>query len=152
MNLSLTPELEALVQKHLATGRYASAEELVSEAVRRLDEEGAGAAARPFPSLPELRRKLETLEPRLRARGVTSLSVFGSIVHDKAGPESDIDILVTIDPETPFSLVDLVALKDDLEQQLGHPVDLATTESLDPALRDQIHANSIQLALDKAHE
>jgi antitoxin ParD1/3/4 len=38
VNVSLTPELERLVQKKVATGRYGSASEVVREALRLLEE------------------------------------------------------------------------------------------------------------------
>ena len=44
MNVSLTPELERLVQKKVATGRYGSASEVVREALRLLEEREAARA------------------------------------------------------------------------------------------------------------
>ena len=38
MNVSLTPELEALVDKKVKSGRYTSASEVVREALRLLEE------------------------------------------------------------------------------------------------------------------
>ncbi len=38
MNVSLTPELEALVQEKVASGRYASASEVVREGLRLLEQ------------------------------------------------------------------------------------------------------------------
>ena len=43
MNVSLTPELEALVQEKVATGRYASASEVVREALRLLEQRDRAA-------------------------------------------------------------------------------------------------------------
>ena len=37
--------------------------------------------------------------PRLRQRGITRLSLFGSLARDEAGPESDIDLLIETDPK-----------------------------------------------------
>lgn len=39
MNVSLTPQLEALVQSKVATGRYNSASEVIREALRLLEEQ-----------------------------------------------------------------------------------------------------------------
>lgn len=38
MNVSLTPELEKMVAERVASGRYASASEVIREALRLLDE------------------------------------------------------------------------------------------------------------------
>jgi antitoxin ParD1/3/4 len=61
MNVSLTPELEKLVNKKVESGRYTSASEVIREGLRLLEEHD------------ELRRiKLETLKREI-ARGVESL-------------------------------------------------------------------------------
>ena len=51
---------------------------------------------------------LKSLEPVLAARGVTGLSVFGSQIDGRSGPDSDIDIIVDYDPDSRFSLLDLL--------------------------------------------
>jgi antitoxin ParD1/3/4 len=61
MNVSLTPELEKLVNKKVESGRYTSASEVIREGLRLLEEHD------------ELRRiKLETLKREI-TRGVESL-------------------------------------------------------------------------------
>jgi len=49
--------------------------------------------------------------------GARDLRVFGSVSRGEAHPKSDIDILITL--ETGRSLLDIVALKQDLEDLLG---------------------------------
>lgn len=44
MNVSLTPELEKLIRRKVATGRYASTSEVVREALRLLEQRDQGAA------------------------------------------------------------------------------------------------------------
>ena len=51
---------------------------------------------------------LETLrrsEPDLRARGVRRAAVFGSVARGDGRPDSDIDILVEIDPDAHLTVV-----------------------------------------------
>lgn len=75
--------------------------------------------------------------PELRAEyAVESLAVFGSIVRDEAGPESDIDLLVTF-AQSP-SLFRVVALQDHLTNLLGRRVDLVMKTALKPRLRDRV--------------
>lgn len=45
----------------------------------------------------EALRVISENEPALRAHGVESLSLFGSVARDEAGPESDVDLLVEFD-------------------------------------------------------
>ena len=74
----------------------------------------------------------------MRQRGLTSLALFGSVVRSKARADSDIDVLVDVAPDARFSLIDLVAVKDFLEDQLGRRVDVVTKGGLEPAIRDRV--------------
>ena len=55
MNISLTPELERLVDDKVKTGRYASASEVVREGLRLLEEQDQAKQLR----LAEVRRKID---------------------------------------------------------------------------------------------
>lgn len=48
MNLSLTPELERLIQRKIASGMYANASEVVRDALRRMDERDIWGGLREF--------------------------------------------------------------------------------------------------------
>jgi uncharacterized protein len=82
--------------------------------------------------------ELAALEKPLRRRGLTSLALFGSVVRSTARPDSDIDVLVDVAPDAQFSLIDLVAVKDFLEDQLGRRVDVVARGGLEPAMRDRV--------------
>ena len=76
------------------------------------------------PGLAVRERVLEELRqaaPRLRARGITHLSLFGSMARGEAGPTSDVDLLIEVDRNSRFSLFDLVNLQDDLLGLLMRP-------------------------------
>jgi|SRR6266850_6542839 uncharacterized protein len=77
----------------------------------------------------------------IKALGATALYIFGSTARDDATPFSDLDLFVDYDPDR-FSLVELVGIKQLLEDRLGIPVDLITRDSLDPLLRDRIEASA----------
>jgi len=47
-------------------------------------------------------------------------------------------LLVDVTPGAQFSLIDLVAVKDFLEDQLGRKVDVVTKGGLKPAIRDRV--------------
>lgn len=80
---------------------------------------------------------LSRLKPELSRRfGVTRLGLFGSTVHDKSGPESDVDIVVAFDgPATSKRYFGVQFL---LEDALGHPVDLVTAKAMRPELQPYI--------------
>ena len=57
--------------------------------------------------------------PKLRGLGITRLRLFGSMARGETRPNSDVDLLVELDPESHFSLFELVGLQDDLQALLG---------------------------------
>jgi uncharacterized protein len=86
---------------------------------------------------------LKAHESMLRARGVIALALFGSVARGAVRRGSDVDILVEIDPDRPFSLVDLASLKQDLSDLLGRPADVTIGSDLRPFLRDAILAERL---------
>jgi predicted nucleotidyltransferase len=66
-----------------------------------------------------------------RRYGVRELSVFGSLLRDDFGPESDIDFLVVFgdDDHGPW-MEKLIRMEDDLRVLLGREVDLVPKESV----------------------
>ena len=81
---------------------------------------------------------------RIAARhGAGNVRVFGSVARGDAGPDSDLDLLVTM--EAGRSLLDLVAFGQDLEDALDRHVDVVTDGGLSPYLRDRILAEAVPL-------
>ena len=68
--------------------------------------------------------------------GARNVRLFGSAARGEDRAESDLDLLV--DMEEGRSLVDHVALKQDLEDLLGREIDVVTERSLHPRLRDRV--------------
>jgi predicted nucleotidyltransferase len=81
---------------------------------------------------------------RLAARhGARNVQVFGSRARDEARVDSDVDILIQLDPGR--SLLDLIAIKQDLEDLRGCVVDVVTESAIDPYLRDQALKEAVRL-------
>jgi uncharacterized protein len=72
----------------------------------------------------------------IAAHGVRALYLFGSTRRDEAGPDSDVDLF--IDYDQGFSLLDLVAVKEQIDQILGARADVTTRGGLHPILREDI--------------
>jgi|SRR4051812_37216049 len=70
------------------------------------------------------------------ANGATHVRVFGSVARGTTTPESDLDLL--IDLEAGRDLLDLVAIKQDLEDLLGYHVHLVTEAALSPYIRNEV--------------
>lgn len=79
---------------------------------------------------------LEVIERICARNDVALLRVFGPAARGEDTDESDIDPLVEF--TEPKSLLDLVGLEQEFEDALGRKVDLVTTGSLSPYLRDQV--------------
>ena len=56
---------------------------------------------------------------------VTELALFGSVLREDFGPESDIDVLVSFDPAARHTLFDMVRMEEELKALFGREVDLA---------------------------
>lgn len=62
----------------------------------------------------EVAQRLERLIPKEKllepaeSRQIVELSLFGSVLRDDFGPESDVDVLVSFAPQAPWSLWGLV--------------------------------------------
>jgi uncharacterized protein len=72
----------------------------------------------------------DALEAFCRKWRVRELSLFGSVLRDDFGPDSDVDVLVSFDEDASWSLWDLIAMQDGLAELFGRPVDLVEREGL----------------------
>lgn len=82
----------------------------------------------------------------IRELGVRRMAVFGSVVRDEAGPESDVDVLVEFEPEAHVGLFEFLSLKDHLEKVLGVPVDLGTFRSLKRGMKDRVLSEAVDVS------
>ena len=90
-------------------------------------------------------KKLRGFADALKARGATSLYLFGSTARKQAGSKSDLDLFLDYDPRSRFNAFDLVAAKRLLQRGLGVNVDLTTRNGLHPLIRKQIEAEAIRV-------
>jgi predicted nucleotidyltransferase len=72
---------------------------------------------------------------------VTEFSLFGSVVRDDFGPESDVDVMVTFAADARRSLFDIVHMEVDLLTRR------AVERSLNPIRRDSILGDAVSLEL-----
>jgi hypothetical protein len=75
--------------------------------------------------------------------GARNVRVFGSVARGEAGDTSDLDLLVEWEPGR--SLLDHVALVQDLEEVLGIKVHVGTERSLHWYARERILSEAIPL-------
>jgi predicted nucleotidyltransferase len=88
-------------------------------------------------SMEQLLRQYRADILRLAAKhGAHDVRVFGSVVRGEDTPDSDVDFLVTMEPER--SLFDMGGLLTDLEDLLGRRVDVVTQDGLHSYIRDRV--------------
>jgi predicted nucleotidyltransferase len=78
-----------------------------------------------------------------KQHGAHSLRIFGSTARGEARPNSDVDLLVELEPGR--SLLDLVAIKQDIEDILGRKVDVLTEAALSPYFKQRVLQDAIPL-------
>ena len=73
----------------------------------------------------------------------SNVRIFGSVVRGEADEQSDIDLLVDMEPRR--SLLDLAGLLVDLEELLGCKVDVVPEDSLRTRIRDRVLKEAVAL-------
>jgi predicted nucleotidyltransferase len=86
-------------------------------------------------TLDELRARRDEIDAIARRYGARDVRVFGSIVRADADLDSDIDLLVDLEPGR--SVMDLGGLLMDLREHLRCRVDVMTPAMLKPRVRDR---------------
>lgn len=75
--------------------------------------------------------------------------LFGSVLRDDFGPESDIDVLVEFEAGAHVTLFDLVDMQDELAVLLGRDIDLATPDGLSKYIQADVLARA-RVVYDRA--
>jgi uncharacterized protein len=82
-------------------------------------------------------------EAALKAQGVTHAALFGSRARGDAEPDSDIDIMIELDPAARVTMFDYVDIKEFIEGLFREPVDVVNRDGLKPLVRPQAAADAI---------
>jgi predicted nucleotidyltransferase len=61
---------------------------------------------------------------------VTEFALFGSVLRDDFGPDSDVDVLIELGPDHGLGLLDWVEMIDELRAMFGRKVDLVSKRGL----------------------
>jgi hypothetical protein len=75
--------------------------------------------------------QFEAIEEICYQWGIIELALFGSVLRDDFKSNSDLDILVTFEPNNKISLFDLETLEQQLETLFNRSVDLVTKKSIE---------------------
>jgi hypothetical protein len=73
---------------------------------------------------------------------ITEFSLFGSVLRDDFRPDSDVDVMVSFDPQARWSLFDIFHMEEDLQQVVHRKVDLVERTAVERG-RNWIRRNHI---------
>ena len=93
----------------------------------------------------EIIAKIRLSALALRAEGVTKLAIFGSRARQDAREDSDLDILIDVDPNAKFSLLDLVGVEHIVRDATGLQTQASMRRSLDPHMAERIAYDIIEV-------
>jgi predicted nucleotidyltransferase len=73
---------------------------------------------------------LEKIKDFCRRWKISEFSLFGSVLREDFGPESDVDVLISFEPEIPWSLFDWMDMTEELQEILGREVNVVEKSGL----------------------
>jgi len=74
---------------------------------------------------------------------IRRLAVFGSVLREDFGPESDVDLLVTFMPEATVTFFDVYDMQQALSALIGRSVDLLTPHAISPYFADDVLSSAV---------
>ncbi len=81
---------------------------------------------------------------------ITEMALFGSVLRDDFGPDSDVDVLVTFAEGARRTLFDLVRMQEELKGVFGREVDLVERAAMEKS-RNYIRRQDILSSLETIH-
>jgi len=73
-----------------------------------------------------------------RRNRVRRLALFGSVLRDDFGPDSDVDVLVEFEAGARVGLIKLAGMEIELSEILGRKAEMHTIKGLNPHFRDRV--------------
>lgn len=73
-----------------------------------------------------------------RQNHVARLSLFGSVLREDFGPQSDVDVLVEFEEGHTPGMIGLARMESELSTLFGRKVDLRTPQDLSRYFRDEV--------------
>ena len=84
----------------------------------------------------------ETLDDFCRRRRIRKLSLFGSVLRDSFGPQSDINVLVEFESGAVVGYFELADMEAELSELLGRKADIRTPGELSRYFRNEVLATA----------
>jgi predicted nucleotidyltransferase len=81
----------------------------------------------------------------LKAEGVSKLALFGSRVREDHCDDSDLDVLVEVEPDSSFSLLNLVGVQHIIEDATGLQTQALMRRSIDKVMAERIADDIVEV-------
>lgn len=92
------------------------------------------------------RAKIDVPQDKLSAfckkHHIRRLALFGSVLSERFGSQSDVDVLVEFEPGQVVGLLRMAGMERELSEILGRQVDLRTPADLSRYFRDEVLASA----------
>ena len=93
----------------------------------------------------EIITKIQSSAPALPAEGVTKLAIFGSRAREDARDDSDLDVLVEVEPGAKFSLLNLIGVEHIVEAATGLRAQATMRRSIDSRMAERIADDIVEV-------
>jgi predicted nucleotidyltransferase len=89
--------------------------------------------------------KLKEARPTLEAEGVAHLAIFGSRVRGDYRPDSDLDLLLDLDPDRRLSLLDIIGIEHLVTDKIGIRAQATVREGVSPRFAERIADDVVEV-------
>ena len=93
---------------------------------------------------PRLAIPRERIAAFCKKNGIRRFSLFGSVLRDDFGPDSDVDVVAEFEPGVRFGLFELVDMQDELSAIVGRKAEIFEFPALRPWMQEEV-AGSMEL-------
>lgn len=91
----------------------------------------------------QLLNELRELRPQFERGGVRHMLLFGSRARQDNRTDSDVDLLIDVDDEKPFSLLDMIGVGHIIEDHIGLEANLIMRRSLEESFRREVEPDIV---------
>lgn len=93
----------------------------------------------------ELLDRLRRLRPYFERDGVTHMTLFGSRARGDHRPDSDVDLMIEVDDDQPFSMLSVVGIGNIVTDSIGLPANIFMRRSLDASFVEETRPDLIRV-------